>query len=74
MLLIGLGLCNNTHYITLAAIRTATATNYEYTQSMVLLVPCQFTPLLNLRSHVFDLTPFRWLGFIMHTTVTPPRF
>ena len=27
-------------------------------------VPCQFTPLLNLRSLIFGLTPFGWLHFI----------
>jgi hypothetical protein len=77
---LGLRLSDDHHYITVSATRIAIATNYEYTQSWVLLVsctplcfnvPCQFT-LLNLRSHVFGLTTFRWLGFIMRTVTPPP--
>ena len=27
--------------------------------------PCQFTPLLNLRSFILGLTPFGWLRYIL---------
>ena len=39
--------------------------------AFVLNFPCQFKALLNLRSPTFGFTPFRWLGSITRTTVTP---
>jgi len=73
---LGLGLGNDYHYIKPSATRTAIATyntpSLCFTPVFVRLcsVPCQST-LLNLRSHTFGLTPFRWLGSNMRTTVTP---